>query len=1540
MSIQLTLQTQQEEYKFSPQQLLNTQKRFVEYHERDYMDCQTANHQFAACNAAKRILHVLNHYQQHKNVQMHEYVLSLKNYNFHMFMEDWHQITKNHLRGKDGINWITGIIDMQCANDIMNCPYVHRHQRNRGHETYNVTTMDIDYKNIIVTDKLDAIHTFIFHSIQIRNRRIQRITKSVQKTSKTNIDWSNKPDSSSACTSEQIIWIVNNRIFDILKPKQRAALFAYKSDIIQYLKDRKYDGSKLHEIARKTFITDMIKYLNVNNNKLKAPLAQLYTNIIKYDTSTLFENAEEKKVEDVWSNKPQLIRQCSVEQIASITDHVIQNKVDKLGEHKQNIINYIRQNNVDGNQFNQLEREQFTDKIASDLGNNELKSLLGFLRKNIIECDLSIFTGVPYDIMPSSKFESKMDEGTGKDSYYSFGIQYRYTKNLEQHPYYVKAKHNSLKEELRVYFAKIQDKDTDLNRMLNLQFNAMQSFNKDLRLILTPYVKLEVFNDMIWQQKDVDQQYLMSISSIVHVENKMCQKLIQIIKLCFDINDHEEDPEDDENDENDEIDEIDEIDVKLYHVYWMFRKLFKTKFEAIQKHIKDTLKQHIQSLNESDVTRYYANIEKYTIHEFRENSEDVLVNDTLSIFENISDNTVLEFYKTESKSNGFKFIKDNFIKKRQWIKSYVEEHQAEFEASKLVIDIIYEISKPQKHMFYAYLMQHDNSLGLSFEIAKDILAVLDINNLQYESHIKLEYQKMAKKVINNIVTFNTNQYENTLLTDILTALIDEENKRCHDILASLDKLNVVNLMNLLQIKIIKMTQLNLIGLKKLNQIEDKSNRHLTEMITELNGNLSETHTTQCTNVVLEHFFQTLLQKEFSTNQSLIRQAIQQYVDLLQVKQPKKLKYCYEALQTYAKPANAKQANAKQANVNIDRLINEIIQCYKYVFDSNANLIGYVTQNTKQLRQLIRHAMKAQKHLIEKQLNQSKIVFVPTVLNIIFTITKRQFYDLSIQPQVMEYSILYEAAEHWVNNEVISVKTMDINTFDRNHLADVILDIFSVDIDLVKLNVSATSSYIPFAIKTIEKMIRMNIVSNVNALWMDDYKHDYSAVSVIRAEEESVKQLISILTKLCSNVHQESQVIHANFQAHLLKNLLKIKQNRFKEVTTLIYDNLKMYVQKLKSDEHDDEYSKSWPWTGQKRLLLHLLKNIQSYTDTSDSSALETVVNDVLKDIIENNIINSTDEINMHSDIRVLYNLILVKSIRQIHHHIIKETLNRHHAVQMLEDAETWFEDNIIPKLRLIKLNGSNQTIKQIMTIMHNKFSVNLYSELHENELKNHFIEFAIQTIQKTLHLNKAKYLESQLGMRCMPFIGKAESIIQMQTVKKMKASRYQGANADHRIKPDQPIQIDHVLALVLYSHCTELCTIFRDTYRKISNDESIFKQKKRHSQFANFGRLLYESFAFYASNDSKVQLLYHGMSIELLFSTLYCAFNAPTSTTTAASVAESYGQERGIVLTFESSESEKYIKTLDMDPFTCYHNEEEHLIFETRLHIKDIFLQR
>eukprot|EP01084_Bolivina_argentea_P038386 70964_1 len=265
---------------------------------------------------------------------------------------------------------------------------------------------------------------------------------------------------------------------------------------------------------------------------------------------------------------------------------------------------------------------------------------------------------------------------------------------------------------------------------------------------------------------------------------------------------------------------------------------------------------------------------------------------------------------------------------------------------------------------------------------------------------------------------------------------------------------------------------------------------------------------------------------------------------------------------------------------------------------------------------------------------------------------------------------------------------------------------------------------------------------------------------------------------------------------------------------------------------------------------------------------------------------------------------------------------------MLRHFQRWLQFGTIPQLQQSK--SVQIDINQVSSIVHKILNDESCKPSQVNAFKVQFIQFAVNAIRKKLVKNKQIFINSRPSIQANPYIKSAESKMAMHSVKKMKACWYQGINEDHQIEPNQRIQMDHVLALVVYSQISALCTAFRKTYRKEKRTEKIEGQKERHSFFANFGKLLYESFVFYGTTESKVELLYHGMSTELLFASLYCTINAPTSTTTASSVAGTFGGGAGIVMKLESCESTKYIRTVDMDVFTCFDHEEEHLIFETR----------
>ncbi len=76
-----------------------------------------------------------------------------------------------------------------------------------------------------------------------------------------------------------------------------------------------------------------------------------------------FGEEEEKCIDNIWSNNPQTIYQCNVEQICYVSEHIISKKVLKLISHKSEIINYIRDNKFDGIKLKETHRKDFMYQI-------------------------------------------------------------------------------------------------------------------------------------------------------------------------------------------------------------------------------------------------------------------------------------------------------------------------------------------------------------------------------------------------------------------------------------------------------------------------------------------------------------------------------------------------------------------------------------------------------------------------------------------------------------------------------------------------------------------------------------------------------------------------------------------------------------------------------------------------------------------------------------------------------------------------------------------------------------------------------------------------------------------------------------------------------------------------------------------------------------------------------------------------------------------------------------------------------------------------
>eukprot|EP01084_Bolivina_argentea_P107591 192368_1 len=421
----------------------------------DFTTCNNEEHDVSKCDVVQRIVHMLNYYdqQQRKTSNIYEYLSSLTKYDLATFMDDWYLTKNNHLVMESHMDWMrTNVSNIHCNNK--SCDYIRRYTRDRDQDI-DPFGEHIDYKNMILIDKLASIHTYIFHSQGRRNE--------------------------------------------------------YKEP-----ENCKEPENSNEQISSAKF--------------------------------------EENEMKDVWINKPQSIQQCNLQQMVCILEHVIHNK---LIDYKSDIVNYMKQNELDGNKFCGMKRKAFINEFSAYLDNKKLRGVLGSLFNDIKKCHLSVFTGVDSkeEIKnklkgKKSKFVTKItseNEKNSKDQFYSFGVQYKYTQNLTEHPWYVKPKYESLKEELTEYFRR-KFAENDLLQLLESQLEPLSTIKVSLQPILKQLLRNEMNisaddtnKNALWKyitdQADecvelVEQKYNELSIACVKIVNSS-QSLQQIVnKLC------------------------------------------------------------------------------------------------------------------------------------------------------------------------------------------------------------------------------------------------------------------------------------------------------------------------------------------------------------------------------------------------------------------------------------------------------------------------------------------------------------------------------------------------------------------------------------------------------------------------------------------------------------------------------------------------------------------------------------------------------------------------------------------------------------------------------------------------------------------------------------------------------------------------------------------------------------------------------------------------------------------------------------------------
>eukprot|EP01084_Bolivina_argentea_P107587 192359_1 len=235
----------------------------------------------------------------------------------------------------------------------------------------------------------------------------------------------------------------------------------------------------------------------------------------------------------------------------------------------------------------------------------------------------------------------------------------------------------------------------------------------------------------------------------------------------------------------------------------------------------------------------------------------------------------------------------------------------------------------------------------------------------------------------------------------------------------------------------------------------------------------------------------------------------------------------------------------------------------------------------------------------------------------------------------------------------------------------------------------------------------------------------------------------------------------------------------------------------------------------------------------------------------------------HDVINAFYDLLKLSKQQYYHYFIDKNSSN---CTNLNEDIQRWIDDESMNVYQTnIDVTTQQQEMLKIFQVTFEELELEI--KQIEQKIRFEFIQFTKKYLEDTiplkLQLKEKEYIRKQNNNRCEPFIEKAKAKLEMNSVKQLKAIWYHGMNKHHQINVNDPITMQHILSLICYADNTELCTAFRMTYRRVSTDKSIQDQKKRHSEFANLGKLMYEAFIFYASKNGEITTLYHGMGVPL-----------------------------------------------------------------------------
>lgn len=186
-------------------------------------------------------------------------------------------------------------------------------------------------------------------------------------------------------------------------------------------------------------------------------------------------------------------------------------------------------------------------------------------------------------------------------------------------------------------------------------------------------------------------------------------------------------------------------------------------------------------------------------------------------------------------------------------------------------------------------------------------------------------------------------------------------------------------------------------------------------------------------------------------------------------------------------------------------------------------------------------------------------------------------------------------------------------------------------------------------------------------------------------------------------------------------------------------------------------------------------------------------------------------------------------------------------------------------------------------------------------------------------------------------VEKAQRYFELKKCRKMKSGFDDGAY-HFEIEYESGLRAEHLHALILYTDFTTFCTEFSQTFRELSDNDTIEDVVARNSKYFFTAKALREVVTLFGScgaYNSEYGPFYCGINCILNVPQFAVSFQCPTSTTKTKEIALRFAGESGMMMVMDNTKGDAvYEMFLNVQWLSCYPEEDERLLIGSTRHLK------